>query len=45
MPHDIRKGLAAGFFRYLTKPIKVREFMDALNAALEMAEPEPANRA
>ena len=22
MPHDIEKGLAAGFFRYLTKPIK-----------------------
>jgi DNA-binding NtrC family response regulator len=25
-----------GFFRYLTKPIKVDEFMDALNAALEL---------
>jgi DNA-binding NtrC family response regulator len=30
----------AGFFRYLTKPIKVKEFMDTLNAALEFAEEE-----
>jgi signal transduction histidine kinase/ActR/RegA family two-component response regulator len=34
MPHDIHKGLEAGFFRYLTKPIKVDSFMDALDAAL-----------
>ena len=38
MPRDIAKGLDAGFFRYLTKPIKVKEFMDTLNAALEHAE-------
>ena len=37
MPHDIEKGLQAGFFRYLTKPIKVKEFMDTLNTALEFA--------
>jgi len=35
MPRDIERGLAAGFFSYLTKPIKVNEFMEALNAALE----------
>lgn len=35
MPHDIRKGLEAGFFRYLTKPIKVDEFMAVLDVALE----------
>ena len=40
MPHDIKKGLEAGFFRYLTKPIKVDEFMDALDTALELAEKE-----
>jgi CheY-like chemotaxis protein len=38
MPRDITKGLEAGFFRYLTKPIKVKEFMDTLNTALEFAE-------
>jgi CheY-like chemotaxis protein len=38
MPHDIETGLKLGFFRYLTKPIKVKEFMDTLNAALEFAE-------
>jgi CheY-like chemotaxis protein len=38
MPRDIVKGLAAGFFRYLTKPIKINEFMEALDTALELAE-------
>jgi PAS domain S-box-containing protein len=37
MPHDIKKGLEAGFFRYLTKPINVNEFMHALDEALELA--------
>jgi CheY-like chemotaxis protein len=37
MPRDIEKGLLAGFFRYLTKPIKVDEFMNTLDAALEFA--------
>ena len=37
MPRDIEKGLEAGFFSYLTKPIKVKEFMEALDAALESA--------
>jgi CheY-like chemotaxis protein len=42
MPRDIEKGLHAGFFRYLTKPIKVNEFMETLEetmafAALEVA--------
>ena len=34
VPHDIEKALAAGFFTYLTKPIRVNQFMDALDAAL-----------
>ncbi len=38
MPHDIEKGLQAGFFRYLTKPIKVNEFMEVLDLALEFAQ-------
>jgi PAS domain S-box-containing protein len=37
MPRDIEKGLQAGFFRYLTKPIKVNEFMDTLDVALKFA--------
>jgi PAS domain S-box-containing protein len=37
MPRDIEKGLEAGFFRYLTKPIKVNEFMQTLDVALEFA--------
>jgi PAS domain S-box-containing protein len=37
MPRDIEKGLRCGFFRYLTKPIKVIEFMDTLEVALEFA--------
>ena len=37
MPRDIAKGLVAGFFSYLTKPIKVADFMEALDAALEAA--------
>jgi PAS domain S-box-containing protein len=37
MPRDIQKGLQAGFFRYLTKPIRVDEFMDTLEVALEFA--------
>jgi PAS domain S-box-containing protein len=37
VPRDIEKGMEAGFFRYLTKPIQVREFMDALDVALRHA--------
>jgi PAS domain S-box-containing protein len=37
MLSDIRKGLDAGFFRYLTKPIHVSDFMDAIDAVLEVA--------
>ena len=34
VPGDIEKGLEAGFFNYITKPIKVNQFMDALDVAL-----------
>jgi CheY-like chemotaxis protein len=37
MPRDIEKGLESGFFRYLTKPIKVNEFMATLDVALNLA--------
>jgi PAS domain S-box-containing protein len=35
MPRDVEKYLAAGFFRYLAKPINIKELMDTLNLALE----------
>ena len=38
MLRDIEWGLEAGFFRYLTKPIKVNEFMNALDDALKFSE-------
>ena len=34
-PRDIEMSLAKGFFRYLTKPIKIKEFTDTLNSALQ----------
>jgi len=37
MQRDIEKGMEMGFFQYLTKPIQVREFMDALDLALQHA--------
>jgi CheY-like chemotaxis protein len=42
MPRDIEKGLEAGFFRYLTKPIKINEFMDTLDVALKFAQTKSA---
>jgi CheY-like chemotaxis protein len=41
LPRDIAKGLEAGFFRYLTKPIKVNEFMATLDGALQLSGPQP----
>jgi PAS domain S-box-containing protein len=37
IPLDVEMGLKAGFFRYITKPIKVNEFTEALDVALEFA--------
>jgi CheY-like chemotaxis protein len=34
---DIKKGLEAGFFRDLAKPIAVNEFMNALGVALDFS--------
>ena len=38
MPLTVEAGLKAGFFRYITKPIQIDEFMRVLNLALEFAE-------
>ena len=37
VPRDITRGLEAGFFDYITKPIKVTAFMEALDVALTHA--------
>ncbi|MBY0484709.1 PAS domain S-box protein [Nitrosomonas sp.] len=42
MPRDIVKSLEVGFFRYLTKPIKLNEFLDTLEAALQLSETQSA---
>ena len=48
VPRDIEKGLEAGFFNYLTKPIKVNQFMDALDVGADLfaeaTRPAPAPR-
>jgi len=38
VPRDIERALEAGFFNYLTKPIKVDQFMDALDVALKFSQ-------
>ena len=38
MQHDIDKALQAGFFRYLSKPIKIEALAAALDAALARAD-------
>jgi PAS domain S-box-containing protein len=40
VPRDISKALEAGFFNYLTKPIKVGPFMEALDVALGFPQAE-----
>ena len=41
MPEDIAKCLKAGFYRYLTKPIKFDLFMEALDKALDHSRMAP----
>lgn len=38
MPRDVAKSIAFGFFRYLTKPINIDDFFEALDSALEHAD-------
>jgi signal transduction histidine kinase/ActR/RegA family two-component response regulator len=45
IPRDIEKGLEAGFFRYLTKPIKVTEFLATLDVALKLVQTQAARTA
>ena len=43
MPDAITQGLAAGFFRYLTKPIDVTELLEAVDSALEFSKAQAPN--
>ncbi|MFZ6756204.1 response regulator [Undibacterium sp. Ji50W] len=36
MPSDIEKGIASGFFRYITKPIDITKFTEAIDAAMKL---------
>jgi CheY-like chemotaxis protein len=45
MPLDVEHGLKAAFFSYITKPIKVDEFMRALEVALEFSQNENSQSA
>jgi len=42
IPRDIEKGLETGFYRYLTKPINVVEFMTTLDLTLKYAKKKAA---
>jgi PAS domain S-box-containing protein len=44
IPRDIERGLKAGFFRYLTKPIKVAELLATLDLALASSGPGETGR-
>lgn len=44
LPRDIKVGLDAGFFLYLTKPINVTEFTAALDGALAYAADQQVNK-
>jgi len=45
IPRDIERGLEAGFFRYLTKPIEIDAFMGAIDVALKFAAEHGLDRA
>jgi signal transduction histidine kinase/AmiR/NasT family two-component response regulator len=42
VPRDIAKALDAGFFSYITKPIKVEHFMETLDVAMKHSQSKPA---
>jgi CheY-like chemotaxis protein len=44
MPREIKAGLEAGFFRYLTKPLDVNLFVETLSQALGHTPGEGAGR-
>ena len=43
LPLDIEKGLEAGFFEYLTKPVKVNKLLNTLDNALKFSQMKSNN--
>ena len=43
MQNDIERGLEVGFFRYITKPIKINEFLKALDEAMDYSKMRAVN--
>jgi len=37
MPLDVQAALEAGFFRYLTKPLNISDFLEVVGEALEQS--------
>jgi CheY-like chemotaxis protein len=37
LPQEVEKAIQAGFFKYMTKPFKVIEFMQTLDVALNLS--------
>ncbi|MEQ9125947.1 MAG: response regulator, partial [Alphaproteobacteria bacterium] len=35
MPRDVRRGVEAGFFRYMTKPLDAKAFLQAVDDAIQ----------
>jgi len=44
MPHDVQRGLAAGFDRYIAKPVNLNELLGALDSLLGEGRQPPSRR-
>jgi signal transduction histidine kinase/CheY-like chemotaxis protein len=44
MPRDVERGLQNGFFRYLTKPIDIDQFTEAIDSTLALVDNCASNR-
>jgi CheY-like chemotaxis protein len=42
MPHDVQRGLAAGFDRYVAKPVDLNELLGVLNALMRRGRTPPS---
>ncbi len=44
LPHHIERAGKAGFFGYITKPIEVNAFLDAVRSAIDSADPRGSDK-